>query len=398
MLLVHHNQTQIGHRGKQGAAGTHQNVHLAVQHVVPNIEPLSGRQPRMHDGHPARKPSGKPAHGLGRQGDLGHQDNRLPPPVKARLEHLEIYLGLAAARHALEHPGTVRRVIATSQYHLQRGFLFAGQRNGPRPRIGGPGQRIPRSAAVLQEYQAMLLQAPPGFEVAEFAGQIGLPGPSPHAGQGLQGRQPAARTAQGKPGLHDGSRLQREAHGPGIHADQPPVREGLQRRTVALAGRRLQFGAGQLRAAGCLAQAVQRLQQTHRARGPSGLKQSRNEVRLLDSQLEVPVHARPHGPAVLVPAQQARRHEQGQAGGKRGSVEGGHPSGQLQLPLAQHGCVLNQVQDEARGHRAGCRPPHDHPFDCPPAKGHAHHMARCQPRLQSVRNAVVKQLQTLCQG
>ena len=42
--------------------------------------------------------------------------------------------------------------------------------------------------------------------------------------------------------------------------------------------------------------------------------------------------------------------------------------------------------------------PHDHSLDRPATERNAHHMTRCQPRPQIVRDTVMKQLQALCKG
>ena len=78
MFLVDDDEAQVADRCEDGASGADDDVGPALGDVAPLAMAFGVRQVRVEDGH-LDEPLAESADGLRRQGDLGHQDDRLPP-------------------------------------------------------------------------------------------------------------------------------------------------------------------------------------------------------------------------------------------------------------------------------------------------------------------------------
>ena len=112
VLFVDHDQPKVGLGREDRTPRADHHAVLAAVHLPPLVEALAGRQSAVQHGHVARKSGGEPLDGLVRQGDLWHEDYRPFAELETALDRVEVYLGLAATRHALhqENAAGGRRV------------------------------------------------------------------------------------------------------------------------------------------------------------------------------------------------------------------------------------------------------------------------------------------------
>ncbi len=102
LLLVDHDQAEVGDRREQGRAGAEHHARLAAAHPLPLLVALADAHPRMQDGEVIAEAQLDGA-GEGRhERDLGHQQDRRPPAGERLLGGPQIDLGLAGAGHPLE--------------------------------------------------------------------------------------------------------------------------------------------------------------------------------------------------------------------------------------------------------------------------------------------------------
>ena len=76
VLLVDDDEANVGERRKERGAGAHHHVDSALAHEVPLVEALAGGQTRVEHGHVVAKARAEASHGLRRERDLGHEDQR----------------------------------------------------------------------------------------------------------------------------------------------------------------------------------------------------------------------------------------------------------------------------------------------------------------------------------
>ncbi len=129
MFLVDDDEAQVLDGGEDGAAGPDDDVGPALGDVAPLAMPLGVGQRAVQDRH-VREPLAEPADGLRRQGDLGHQDDRLPPGRHHFLDRPQVNLGLAAARNAIEDDDAERVGRQQSLHALEGERLLGRQVNG----------------------------------------------------------------------------------------------------------------------------------------------------------------------------------------------------------------------------------------------------------------------------
>ena len=102
MLLVDHDQAEIGERQEQRRTGAHHHAHPALGDGAPGLAPLQAGQagmPRRRHGAEAILEAFQPLRG---EGDFGQQHQDLPAGGEGRCDGLEIDLGLAGAGYAIE--------------------------------------------------------------------------------------------------------------------------------------------------------------------------------------------------------------------------------------------------------------------------------------------------------
>ncbi len=103
MLLVHHDQAEIGERQEQRRARARHHPHLALGHAAPDARPLLGRHGRVPFAGAAAEALLEPLQELAGERDFRQQDQHLRVALAQRLRHrLEIDLGLARAGDAVE--------------------------------------------------------------------------------------------------------------------------------------------------------------------------------------------------------------------------------------------------------------------------------------------------------
>ena len=101
MLLVEHDQSQVRRRREDRAAGPDDDFHVAAGNPLPMLVPLDIAHVAVQHGH-AVEPGAKPAHGLRRETDFGHEQNRLPAEAHDFLNGLHVDFGFAAAGDAMD--------------------------------------------------------------------------------------------------------------------------------------------------------------------------------------------------------------------------------------------------------------------------------------------------------
>ncbi len=101
MLLVHHDESQIGERGEKRGAGADHHIHQPLPGFLKLVVPLPLGKPGVHDGDPVPESAVKPHDRLVRQGDLRDQHNGLLSPPYGVGDQLHIYLRFPAACHAV---------------------------------------------------------------------------------------------------------------------------------------------------------------------------------------------------------------------------------------------------------------------------------------------------------
>ena len=100
MLLVEHDQPKIRRRSKDGTACPDHDLDFALRDPPPMLVTLDVGHVAMKHRH-SIEPRPEAGDRLRRQADLGHKQNRLPAKSHDFLNGLDIHLGLAAARHAV---------------------------------------------------------------------------------------------------------------------------------------------------------------------------------------------------------------------------------------------------------------------------------------------------------
>ena len=123
----------------------------------------------MQHGHLIAERTAEPAHGLGRQADLGHEDDRAPAGGEGPAHRLEVDQRLAAPGHAEEHgPVAGAQRLDRGERRLLVGSQ--GRRRGDRRKIG---ERIAQPLGPADPHQAAPLQRTQhGDGEAELPGDV----------------------------------------------------------------------------------------------------------------------------------------------------------------------------------------------------------------------------------
>ncbi len=182
VLLVHHDRPQIRQRGEEGRAGAHGDPLLAGPELTPGVVALAVREAGVEDGYLVPEAGPEAGHGLGREGDLGHQDHRPPsPPAHHLLQEFDVDERLPRPGHPVEEEGG--RILRVGGRHqaLQDAALGLGRRE-VRGRGRGPvGEGVPEHLLLLHGDDPLLLEAsdhrPAELPLSAEVGELRAPAP-----------------------------------------------------------------------------------------------------------------------------------------------------------------------------------------------------------------------------
>ena len=166
MLLVDHDQPEVGDRREHGRARADGDPRLAGPQPPPLVVALALAERRVQQRHRVAEPSLEAGDGLRRQRDLRHQHDH-PAPARERLRaRAQVDLGLARPGDAVQQlraalpDGGDRGVLLGRELHRAVGGRVGPRRPPPRPRrdrdqpahleppqrpavvAGGPGQPL----------------------------------------------------------------------------------------------------------------------------------------------------------------------------------------------------------------------------------------------------------------
>ena len=129
MLLVDHDQPDVVERREHRRSRPDAHARLAAAQPQPLVAALAPTEAGVEHRDDVAEPGLEPSHGLRRERDLGHQDDRGPPGRERGLDRLEVHLGLARAGHAVEQEPPPGALIAaqSGQDRVQRVALLARQ-------------------------------------------------------------------------------------------------------------------------------------------------------------------------------------------------------------------------------------------------------------------------------
>ena len=143
VLLVHHDQAQRRERSEHRGARADDDARLAAVRSPPGLAALARSEARMQHHDAGAEAPVETLDQLRGKRDLGHQHQRLPRRAarfvlcKRRRDGLQIHLGLAAARDAVEEIG--REASERCADRLQDVDLRAGEHDVTRPRLNACG-------------------------------------------------------------------------------------------------------------------------------------------------------------------------------------------------------------------------------------------------------------------
>lgn len=100
VLLVQHHQPEVWCGSENRALRPDDNLHVAVGDPLPLLVAIGVAEMAVQHRHTV-EPRTKPLQRLWRKADLGHQHDRLPSKCGDLLASLEVDLGFAAARDAV---------------------------------------------------------------------------------------------------------------------------------------------------------------------------------------------------------------------------------------------------------------------------------------------------------
>ncbi len=132
MLLVDHDQAEIGIGQEQSRAGADHHAGLAEGHRPPVAPALGRAQLGMPFGRPHAEAGGEAVEPMRRQRDLRQQHQHLPSGRQRRRHRLEIDLGLAGAGDAVQQRGRIAAIGDRVDQPVRRLALGLAQ-HCPRP-------------------------------------------------------------------------------------------------------------------------------------------------------------------------------------------------------------------------------------------------------------------------
>ncbi len=105
VLFVHHDRPEPLNGSEHRGAGPHGHAPLAAPQCAPGVGALAVRQSRMQHGDLIAEHAPHPGDGLGRERDLGNQQNGTVTRCDDATKYVEIDQRLSGARHALDQRG-----------------------------------------------------------------------------------------------------------------------------------------------------------------------------------------------------------------------------------------------------------------------------------------------------
>ena len=102
VLLVHADEPESRHRCKHRRPGADDERGVAGGDPLALVAPLGLAEARVDDGDPVAEAGAETAERLGRQRDLGDEDDRAATALDRRRARLQVHLGLAAPGGAVE--------------------------------------------------------------------------------------------------------------------------------------------------------------------------------------------------------------------------------------------------------------------------------------------------------
>ncbi|MPM68295.1 hypothetical protein SDC9_115226 [bioreactor metagenome] len=126
MLLVDHDQTEVGKRGEQRRTGADHDPDLSVPDAVPLRQPFAAGKAAVHHAQRVAEARPEAAHRLRRERNFRHQHDGGAPQLQRPGDGLEIDFGLARTGDAEKQSGVGRfsGVIEQSEDAVQRFALF----------------------------------------------------------------------------------------------------------------------------------------------------------------------------------------------------------------------------------------------------------------------------------
>ena len=111
MFLVDHDEPYVAQRNEERAACAHHHAGGPALHEVPLVVALALAHARMHDRHRVAEATAEAGNRLRRERDFGHEHDGVATCRERRLDGLQVHLGLARARHAVDehHLAALRR-------------------------------------------------------------------------------------------------------------------------------------------------------------------------------------------------------------------------------------------------------------------------------------------------
>ncbi len=131
MLLVEHDQPELGGRREHGRARPHADAGVAFSQTPPLLVALCLRQPRVEHRHRVAEALLETGDDLSRQRDLRHEHDRRASLLERRRGRPQVDLGLARARHAVQQQPALSLPSIVAQrveHRFERGPLVRAQR------------------------------------------------------------------------------------------------------------------------------------------------------------------------------------------------------------------------------------------------------------------------------
>ncbi len=153
MLLVDHDQPQLGDGREHSRARPHADPRLALAQPPPLLVALPGGHARVQHRDGVAEPRAEARHDLRRQGDLRHHHDHAPPAGERLLGRPQVHLGLAGAGDAVQQRAPGGPLAQRRQQRLERGPLVVrelGRVRGGRA-DGAVARRLARAAPAPAE-------------------------------------------------------------------------------------------------------------------------------------------------------------------------------------------------------------------------------------------------------
>ena len=105
MLFIDDDDPEVRNRSEDRRASPEHDARVSAEGASPRPEPLGIGERRVEHCHRRVESIAESPNELRRQTDLGHQHERAPTLLENALHETQVYLGLAAARDAVEDEG-----------------------------------------------------------------------------------------------------------------------------------------------------------------------------------------------------------------------------------------------------------------------------------------------------